>query len=91
MATWETTWSGVWFLQLWPPAVCLIRANGDKEGGRTKGLWLSWGWKGGGDPFSKHNILWPDLEEEGGHCRALLGAVRAPEFLFLKVDLGSGV
>lgn len=67
------------------PLLCaVIRANGDKEGGRTKGLWLSWGWKGGGDPFSKHNILWPDLEEEGGHCRALLGAVRAPEFLFFK-------
>lgn len=80
MATWETTWSGVWFLQLWLPCCVSIRANGDKE--RTEGLWLSWGWKGGDNPFSEHHILWPDQEKEGGDCRPLLGAARAQSFCF---------
>lgn len=45
MATWETTWSGVWFLQLGSPAVCCdkgkrirrqLRALGSAGGGRAE-------------------------------------------------------
>lgn len=58
------------------PLLCaVIRANGDKV--RAEGLWPTWGWKGGGNHFSKHNIPWPDPERQGGNCGTLGGAARA--------------
>lgn len=52
----------------------VIRANGDKV--RAEGLRPSWGWKGGGNPFSKRDIPWPDQEGKG-ETVGLWGPARA--------------
>lgn len=71
------------------PLLCSeIRANGDK---RTEGLWLSWGWKGGGNPFSKLTFCGQIKKRKGETVDLCWGQLGPPEFLFLKVALGNGV
>lgn len=89
MATWETTWSGVWFLQLGSPAVCCdkgkrirrqLRALGSAGGGRAEVI-----------PRQSITFSGQIKKRKGEAARLCCGQSGPQSFCLLKGDLGNGV
>lgn len=57
-----------------PPLRAVIRANGDKV--RAEGLRPSWGWKGGGNPFSEQTVP-GQIKKAKGETVGFWGPARA--------------